>query len=152
MTKVEKNVIVGAPLEKVYAFATDWRNLDRYFVYVQDVEPTTEDTSGEGARFDLTVKFLGLTRVSHWECTERTENVGWTCDATLFGLKAVKRWRFVPVDGTTMVTFTLEYKPAPPVIGWIMDVLLIRPQWNRLYEKSFKELKQLIESEAASSN
>jgi len=149
MTKIEKSVVIGAPLEKVYAFAMDWRNLTRYMDYIHEVKPNTEKTLGEGARFSLRVKFLGRIMDAEWEGTEHIENVGWTFNATLMGRKAVKRWRFAPVDDSTRVTFTLEYKPSPPLIGQIMDVILIRPQWKRLYERSFQKLKQLIEAETA---
>jgi len=147
MTKIEKSVIIRAPLKKGYAFAKDWRNLKRYFVYVHEVKPTTEKTLGEGARLSLRVKFLGRMMGSEWEGTEHIENVGWTFNATLMGITAVKRWRFAPVDNSTRVTFTMEYKP--PLLLKIMDMLLIKPQWNKLYERSFQELKRLIETETA---
>lgn len=149
MTKIEKSVIIGVPLEKVYAFAVDWRSLKRYFVYVDDIKPTTEKTIGEGARFTLRVKFLGRMMTSEWECTEHVEKVGWTFNVTLMGRTAVKRWRFASVNSSTKVTFTLEYKPSPPLIGQLFDVLLIKPEWKRLYERSFNELKRLMEAETA---
>jgi uncharacterized membrane protein len=151
MTRIEESVVVGAPLDKVYAFAVDWRNLMRYCDYIREVKPTTEKTVGEGARFALRVKFLGRMMDAEWEGTEHTQNVGWTFNATLMGRKAVKRWRFAPVDDSTRVTFTLEYEPSPPLIGQLIDVLLIRPQWKRLYKRSFQNLKRLIEAEVGTS-
>ena len=149
MTKIEKSVVIGAPLEKVYAFAKDWRNLRRYFVHVHDVKPTTEKTLGEGARLSVRLKFLGRWMDSEWTGIELTENVGWTFSTTMMGREGTKRWRFTRVDGSTKVTFTLEYKPSPPILGQIMDMLLIKPQWNKVYERSFQELKRLMETENA---
>ena len=149
MTKIETSVTIGAPLDTVYAFAMDWQNLTRYHDYIQEVKPTTEKTIGEGARFALRVKFMGRMMDAEWEGIEHTENEGWAFSATLMGKKATKRWRFTPVDGSTQVTFTLEYKPSPPIIGWLLDVILIRPQWRRIYKRSFQNLKQLIEAEIA---
>jgi hypothetical protein len=83
---------------------------------------------------------------AEWEGTEYIENVGWTFSATLMGKKAIKRWRFAPVDGSTRVNFTLEWKTSPPVIGHILDVLLLKPQWGKLYRQSFQKLKTLIEA------
>ena len=143
----QKTVVIGAPLEKVYTFAVDWQNLKRYFVYVDDIKPTTEKTLGEGARFTLRIRFLGRMMTSEWECTEYIEKVGWTFNVTLMGQKAVKLWRFASVNSSTKVTFTLEYKPSPPLIGQLFDVLLIKPRWKRLYEESFNELKRLMEAE-----
>ena len=148
MIRIEKSVVIGAPLDKVYAFAVDWRNLTRYFEYIHEVKPITEKTVGEGARLALTIKFLGRVMDVEWEGTEHIENVGWTFSGPLMGIKAVKRWRFVPVDDSTRVTFTLEYKPRP-LIGQIMYVLLVRPQFGGMCERSLQNLKRLIEAEAA---
>ena len=146
MAKVEKSVLIGAPLEKVCGFTKDWQNIQRYMVYVHEVKPVTEKTIGPGARLKLRVKFLGGMRDAEWEGTEYTENVGWTYDATLMGKKAFKRWRFAKVDGSTRVSFTLEWKTSPPVIGHILDLLVLKPQWGKLYEQSFQKLKNLMEA------
>jgi uncharacterized membrane protein len=146
MAKVEKSVLIEAPLEKVYGFAKDWRNLQRYLVYVHEVKPVTDKTIGPGAQLRLRVKFLGRMMDAEWEGTEHIENVGWTFSATLMGRKAIKRWRFATVDGSTRVSFTLEWKTSPPVIGHILDVLLLKPQWGKLYEQSVQKLKSLIEA------
>lgn len=147
MTRVEKSVVIRAPLESVWAFTSDWRNLRRYFVYVDEVKPRTEQTLGKGARLDLRVRFLGRTMDSQWECVEYLPNEGWTFHAALMGVTAVKRWRFLPAGDGTKVIFTLDYQPAPPVIGPIVDALVIKRAWQKLYERSFEALKQVIEAE-----
>ena len=146
MAKVEKSVLIGAPLEKVCGFAKDWRNIQRYMVYIHEVKPVTDKTIGPGAKLKLRVKFLGRIRNAEWEGTEYTENAGWTFNATLMGKTAIKRWRFAKVDGSTRVSFTLEWKTSPPVIGHILDALLLKPQWGKLYEQSFQKMKSLMEA------
>jgi len=151
MTTVETSVIIDAPLEKVYAYASDWRNYERYFVYVRDVQPLTEKTLGEGAGLKLKVRFRGLPLTGEWRGVDETQNVGWTFDTKRMGRWARKRWLFAPVDGSTRATFTLEYEPPrPQVIGRPFDALLIRPEWERVCKRSFETLKQLVEAEAAS--
>ncbi len=145
MAKVEKSVLIRAPLKKVWDFARDWQNLRSYMGYIQEVKPVTEKTLGPGARLRLRVKFLGL-RDAVWEGTEYTENAGWAFNATLMGRTAVKRWRFASENGSTRVNFTLEWKTWPPVIGHVMDALLLKPRWNKIYEESFQGLKSLMES------
>jgi uncharacterized membrane protein len=146
MAKVERSVLIRAPLEKVCGFARDWQNIQRYMVYIHEVKPVTEKTIGPGARLKLRVKFLGSMRDAEWEGTEYTENVGWTFNATLMGRTAIKRWRFAKENGSTRVNFVLEWKTSPPVIGHIMDMLLLKPQWGKLYEQSFQKLKSLMEA------
>ena len=89
MTKIEETVVIGTTLEKVYAFAADWHNLKRYFLYVHDIKPVNEKVIGVGAQYNLTVKFLGRMMTSDWECIELLEKVGWTFSATLEG-KGIK--------------------------------------------------------------
>jgi uncharacterized membrane protein len=146
MTKIEEAIDISAPLEKVYAFAGDWRNLKRYFLYVHDIKSVNEKVIGVGARYILRVKFLGRMMTSDWECIEFLEKGGWTFTATLMGGKASKKWHFISENGSTRVIFTMEYKPSPPVIGNIIDILLIRPQWKKIYKRAFAELKRLIEA------
>jgi uncharacterized membrane protein len=146
MAKVEKSVLIGAPLDKVYGFAKGWRNLQRYMVYIHEVKPVTDKTIGPGARLKLRVKFLGRMMDAEWEGTEYIESVGWTFNATLMGRTAIKRWRLAKPDGSTQVSFTLEWKTSPPVIGHILDALVLKPQWRKLYEQSFEKLKNLMEA------
>ena len=148
MTRIEKTVVIQAPLEKVYTYASDWRNITRYFDYVEGVEPRSEKTLGEGALLALRVRFLGRTMNCEWRGIENEENVGWAFDATLMGVTARKRWMFSRVDDSTRVTYTLEYRPSPPIIGHAMDALLIRREWDRLCERTVRALKQLVEAAA----
>jgi uncharacterized membrane protein len=101
MTKIEETIDISAPLEKVYAFTVDWRNLKRYFLYVHDIKPVNEKIIGVGAQYILRVKFLGRMMASEWECVEFLEKVGWTFAATLMGGKASKKWHFISENGPT---------------------------------------------------
>ena len=143
MTKIEKSVVIGAPLEKVYAFAMDWRNLTRYMDYIHEVKPLTEKTIGEGSRLALRIRFLGRMMDCEWEGSEHIENVGWTFSGTIMGTKVTKQWLFAPEDGSTRVTFTLEYQPRITLV----NQLLIKPRWDKVYERAFQNLKRLIEAE-----
>ncbi len=146
MARVEKTVMINAPIEKLYASASDWRNLQRYFTYIQEVKPKIDRPLCTGTELDLRVRALGRIRDAKWVCTENRENQSWAFDAILMGVKAIKKWSLSPVGDTTRVTFNFEYKMRPPVLGSIIDVLFIGPYWNRLYDKCFKNLKQVMET------
>ena len=64
---------MGRLWTKVYGFAKDWRNLQRYMVYIHEVKPVTDKTIGPGARLKLRVKFLGRMMDAEWEGTEYIE-------------------------------------------------------------------------------
>ena len=147
MRRIERSVVIKAPLEKVYGFTVDWRNLQRYFDYIHEVKPITDKTVGSGTRLRLKVKQLGRIWDIEWEVTEHIENVVWAFIQTdKLGQKSIKRYRFTRVDDSTRLTFTAEYKP-PPVIGYILAVLFLEPQWRKLYDQAFEKLKSLIEAD-----
>jgi len=148
MTRIEKSAVIQAPLEKVYAYASDWRSITRYFDYIERVEPRTERTLGEGALLAMRLRFLGRMMNCEWRGIEHEENVGWTFNAKLMGVTAKKVWRFSRVDDATRATYTLEYRPSPPIIGHAMDALLIRHEWDKLCGRTVRALKQLVEAEA----
>ena len=145
MTTIEKSFIIKAPFEKVFNFTANMSNLKNYFVYVNKVKPLDRDIIQKGARYSLKVKFLGSLRDSEWECIEYDDKSGWKINATLMGVTAVKQWKFEKINGSTKVIFIMDYKPSPPVIGNILDVILIKRSWNRLYEESFLKLKSIME-------
>jgi len=149
MTKVETTVIIEAPLESVYAYASDWRNFHRYLTYIRDVRPLTEKTLGEGAELGLKVKFRGLPLNALWRGVGEANTQGWAFDAKLMGRWARKTWRLSPVDNGTRLTFVLEYSMPPiPLLANLMDRLWMRPGWERIYAESFANLKQVMETES----
>lgn len=128
MTTIEKIVVIEAPLEKVFNFTANMSNLKSYFVYVEEVKPIDQDIIKKGAKYSLKVKFLGSIRASEWECIEYDNTSGWKINATLMGVTAVKQWKFDKINNSTKVTFTMNYKPSPQIIGNLLDIILIRPQ------------------------
>jgi uncharacterized membrane protein len=148
MTKIEKDVMIAEPVDKVYSFVKDWRNISQYLDYIHEVKPITEKTAEAGARFALRLKFMGRMMNSEWEVVKEIDNKEWTIVAKLMGVRAVKLWRFSPTNGSTQVTFTLEYKLSPPVIGSLADILWIRRQWDKIYERGLQNLKRQIEAKS----
>jgi uncharacterized membrane protein len=149
MTRIEKQVVVEKPVHEVLAFASDWRNTPRYFDYIQEIKPLSATTEGRGARFAVNLRFLGRAMSSEWETVEYEEGKGWTFLTPLMGVAARKHWHFEPVNGSTRVTFTLEYKPTPAVLGPMLDVMVLRPKWNGICERGMQNFKRLAEAEAA---
>jgi uncharacterized membrane protein len=148
MTRIAKQVVIERPVNEVLGFAREWRNIPRYFDYIQELEPLSERTEGEGARYLVKLKFLGRAMTSEWETVEYMDNEGWTFLTPLMGVAARKRWRFESLGGSTRVSFALEYEPRPVVLGPMLDVLLLRRQWNKLCERGIQNFKRLVEAEA----
>ena len=147
MTRIEKQVVIGRPLNEVLAFARDWRNIPKYFDYIQTVKPLTDKTDRPGAKLLVNLTFMGRKMTSEWEVMEYDAAKGWTVKTPLMGIEPTKTWSFVPAGETTRTSFTLEYEPAPPVIGPLVDGLLLRRKWDKLCEQGMLNLKRIIEAE-----
>ena len=147
MTTIEKAVIINRPLEEVLRFTRDWRNIPRYLDYIQSVKPLTESAEGLGAKLLVQLTFLGRRMSSEWETVEYDPAEGWKVKAPLMGVVAYKRWRFEPAGGSTRVCFALAYDPKPAVVAPLVDALLLRRKWDRIYERGMGNLKRVLEAE-----
>jgi uncharacterized membrane protein len=148
VTRIENQVVVERPVVDVFRFARQWRNIPRYFDYIQEVRPLTEAPDGLGTRLSVRLKFLGREMISEWETVEYEQDAGWTVSAPLMGVDSRKFWRFEPVGESTQVVFTLEYEAKPALVGPLADMLLIRRSWDKLYKRGMQNLKRLVEQEA----
>jgi uncharacterized membrane protein len=149
MTTIEKQIVIDRPLAEVVTFVRDWRNIPRYFDYIQKVQPIGEKTEGLGARLHVDLTFLGKARTSDWETVQYDTDRGWTFLTPLMGVAARKEWRFAGANGSTRVTFTLTYQAKPPVLGPVVDLFVFKPRWNELCERGIQNLKRVVESEPA---
>ena len=70
-SRVENSIDIDAPVSEVFGFVDDYKNTTRYLVGMTQYKPTTQKTSGEGARFSLVKKTTGLPDIkSEIEITE----------------------------------------------------------------------------------
>jgi hypothetical protein len=74
------------------------------------------------------------------EIHEFAENAGWKGVATK-GPPHRTQWVFEPKGDTTRLTYILEYDLPWPILGPILDALLMRPGWQRMLEHSLQNLK-----------
>lgn len=140
MTRVEATIDISAPIADVFEYASDWRRWEEWWQGVFDFTPTTEITRGSGARYAYKAWVPGIRYNLEIEIGNFEENVGWTGTSTK-GPPARTQWIFERRDNLTRLTYILEYKLPVPVLGKILDVLLMRPGWQSRMNKSLQNLK-----------
>jgi hypothetical protein len=59
MTKISAGVVIHVSVESVGAFLDDWHGFPQWNLGVCDLKPTTEPTTGEGARYAWRERTLG---------------------------------------------------------------------------------------------
>jgi len=148
MVKVELSVIVPAPLPLVFAYASDWRRWEEWYEGVSGFRAITEITRGNGARYAYKAHLGCLRAGVVTEITEFAENVGWKGVARK-GMEHATRWHFEAVGEQTRFTHAVDGRIAIPVIGGLLEVLVLRPQWQRIVEASLANLKRRFESPEA---
>ena len=144
MTRIEKSIEIKAPVEKVFEFAADWHNTEKFFEGLYDFKPTTEKTRGEGTRFAYKIKALGIESEIEYEVSNLVENEGWS-GTSVRGIETRFHWIFASLDDRTKVTHIAEYKPPIPIVGVVVDALLVKRQWETNIERSLQNLKRLLE-------
>lgn len=144
MTRIEKSVIIKKPVDEVFAYASDWKKWSDWFVGVSDVRPTTETKKGNGTRYAYKAKMVGLRVQVETEIHNFTVNRGWIGKATR-GMPHQTQWIFETYQGDTKFTYVLEYKIPLPLLGNLIDKLLLKPQWISILEKSLKNLKRNLQ-------
>ncbi len=144
MQKIEKSVEIDAPIVDVFAYASDWRRWEEWWEGVTKFRPTTQVTRGNGARYAYKAWVAGLTVNLETEIRDFEENAGWTGIATK-GPPHRTQWVFEEKGQRTRLTYILEYDLSWPVLGPILDFLLMRPGWRRMLEHSLRNLKTQLE-------
>jgi len=83
--------------------------------------------------------------VLEMEVSDFVENEGWIATSTK-GPKTRGEWRFAAVNGGTRFTYVLDYQMPMPIVGGILDTLLIKGNWVRFINKSVQNLKRALET------
>ena len=144
-TRLIASVEVNAPRDDVWAFASDWHHWDSWWAGVSGVRPTTECTRGNGTRYAYRAWIAGLTLNLETEIHDFVEKTGWRGVVTK-GPPHGTQWLFEDLGTTTRLTYTLEYSLPIPVLGPLLDALLMRPGWQRRLDTSLRNLKLHFEA------
>ena len=140
MKRIEASVEINAPVADVFAFASDWRRWEDWWEGVSQFRPTTGVTRGNGTRYAYKAWIAGMTFNLETEICEFSENVGWRGVATK-GPPHRTQWVFEAKGDKTRLTYILEYDLPWPLLGPILNSLLMRPGWQRMLDRSLRNLK-----------
>ena len=141
MARIEKSISIPAPVNEVFAYASDYQKWEEWFEGVSGFKPTTETTRGNGTRYAYKAKMMGLSIGVETEILDYIENVGWNGRATK-GMPHKTFWIFESVDEGTKMTYGLEYEMDIPLIGKWLDNTFMKPQWEKIINTSLENLKK----------
>lgn len=145
MTRIEESVIINAPINKVFKYASNYKKWSEWFVGASSYTPTTDNEKGNGTRYEYKVKVLLFSAKVESEIHDFKENVGWKGSATK-GIPHKTCWAFQSSNRLTKFTITVEAELNIPVVGTFIDKFILGPQWNRKIEKSLDNLASKFQS------
>lgn len=150
MGRVESSVEIGAPIEKVFVFFTDPRNLEKVFVdYSMKIEDVSKQPAGVGTRYRLSCVVAGIRARPHLHEVVEFENNRRIVDREVKG-GALNReeltYAFGATDRGTKVTLTIDYKLPYSVVGEVMDKLRMRKALENFSRDGVQKAKKILEA------
>lgn len=142
MVKAEANIIINAPVAKVFGTLIDTEKLPDWMPLLMEVH----DIQGEGVgkTFKWTYKFIGIKFAGMSEIIERIENKKVVVKSKA-GIESVWTWSFNPEGSGTKVDLLVEYTIPVPVLGKFAEGFVVK-QGVRDIKHVLENLKNLIEA------
>ena len=142
--RVEEQIVVETPSERVWEFITEPSNIRRYLTGITRWEVEGEKQSGLGARYSMrmhvgSAEVGGLIEVVEWNppC-----DMAWT---SVTGLDQRGRWRLRERErGRTTVTLRLTYQAPGGILASISD-RISEPLVRRNLRDALERLKHQVE-------
>jgi uncharacterized protein YndB with AHSA1/START domain len=123
LARVEKEVIVNAPIEKVFSYISEPNNLLEFWpslVEIKDVQSLPN--GGYSARW--VYKMAGMRFDGTGEYTQVIPN-HWIIIETKGGVSSTITWTFRSVQDGTRVNLTVEYRVPIPLLGKLAEAIIV---------------------------
>lgn len=123
MARVEKEVIVTAPIEKVFSYISEPNNLLEFWpslVEIKDIQSLPN--GGYSARW--VYKMAGMRFEGTGEYTQVIPN-HWIIIETKGGVSSTITWTFRSVQDGTRVNLTVEYRVPIPLLGKLAEAIIV---------------------------
>jgi uncharacterized protein YndB with AHSA1/START domain len=141
MERIEKSVVIDAPVEKVFAYLNDPTNALEWSPGHVDVRNLTWEENKR--HFEWTYKMAGL--LLRGETTDTFELNRQIFSETKGGGVSTWLWTFEPHDGGTKLDLVVEYAIPIPVLGKVAEALVLRHN-ERDADLSLANIKDKMEA------
>jgi uncharacterized membrane protein len=145
MVKVQKNILIHAHVEKVFAFMNDPRNLPEIWPSMVEVMNPVLNSIG-GYNFEWVYKMAGLHFNGASKTTEFILNKRIITESTK-GIESRFVWDYKAEGSYTKLSVELEYKIPIPLIGKLAETVIVKQNEHEA-DTLLKNLKDRMEIEA----
>lgn len=124
MAKLTRTITINAPVEKVFAYASEPTNLPEIWpsmVEVKDVQPSPAG----GFNFGWVYKMAGMRFEGASETTEFILNQR-AVTKSIKGIQSTFNWTYQPDAGGTKLTLEVEYTIPVPLLGKLVESFILK--------------------------
>ncbi len=143
MATIKKSIVIKAPVEKVFAFATDPIHTPEYWHSMSDIRDI-KDLGGGKKTYAWTYKMAGMKLDGTAEVVEFVPNK-LLKTISKGGIDSTITWEFTPVPEGTQMDALTEYKVPLPVLGRLAEGM-IHKQNEKEAETVMENLKRMMEA------
>ncbi|MCP2298421.1 Polyketide cyclase / dehydrase and lipid transport [Nocardia amikacinitolerans] len=124
MGHVEHSATGEAPVDFVFEYVADYRNVPKWMFGVGHFTPVGEQTSGVGAVFDTALHLGPTTLHMRAEITEWEDGAKVSLHA-IKGIEGTVRWSFAAIDqSTTEIGVVVDYRVPGGFAGRALDKII----------------------------
>jgi coenzyme Q-binding protein COQ10 len=142
MVKAEANIIINAPVEKVFGLFNETEKLPDWMPLLIEVHDIQGD--GVGKKFKWTYKFIGIKFEGMSEIAEQVENKKVVVKSKA-GIESIWTWKFSPEGSGTKVDVVVEYTIPVPVLGKFAESFVVKQGTNDV-KHTLETLKHVLEA------
>jgi uncharacterized membrane protein len=142
MVKAEGNIIINAPVEKVYGLLLEAEKLPDWLPLMMEVHDI--QGKGVGKKFKWTYKFIGITFEGMTEVVEEVPNKK-VVTKSKAGIESVWTFNLNQKGGGTQVDLLVEYTIPVPVLGKFAESFVVK-QGTRDMKHALETMKYMLEA------
>ncbi|MGQ9625430.1 MAG: SRPBCC family protein [Anaerolineae bacterium] len=144
MTRIERDIIINAPVGKVFSFMDAVEKQPEWLPSMIEVRDIS-NWPGLGTRWRWVFKMAGVRFEGESLVTEYLQNKKIVVE-TKGGIVSVWTWLFRPHRGATKVYLTIEYEVPGGVLGRLADRFLVEKMNQKEAEAALANIKSMVES------
>lgn len=152
MQRIAHFILIEAPVERVFAFVADYRNVPRMQTQFKSVRLLSPQERGLGAQIEALGSFRGMPLTAQMTIVGFEEPHVLVSDST-GGVRSHTTWRFDAHPGTTSAApprtraaVVIEYEITIPGLSLLSG--LVHRDVDNLTMDSLRRLKVLVEAES----
>jgi hypothetical protein len=125
LATIERRARLKAPVSDIFAYIADFQTIKDYNPSVLQVRTLSDVPPAKGCRYEITLSMFGRKIRPVLTITDMKENELIVTRLDAF-IPAIENRRFQVVGDETDFLFTIEFSSGWPLIGPLVDTILVR--------------------------